>query len=104
MYKITLSDGSVVRANLNENTWESPTEVTAATFEGKTKNVTVEDEGGNVEELGECTYMIGAHRGNVWMFFLNPLTEAEKEKRTLVATIQDLNDQITEIQEVIVEM
>lgn len=104
MYKIILSDGSEVRANLNENTWESQTEVTAATFEGKTKTVTIEDEGGNVEELGECTYMIGAHRGNVWMFFLNPLTEAEKEKRTLVATIQDLNDQITEIQEVIVEM
>ncbi len=83
MYKITLSDGTILHANLNGNTWESPTEVTEDIFEGRLGHVTVEDEEGHIEDLGAVNLVyMGEHDGE-WWFGLNPLTEIEKAIRQL---------------------
>lgn len=104
MYIITLSDGSTIEANLNCNTWESSTEITDEMLKGKTDSVSIKDEDGNIEELGECTYMIGIHDGDKYLFFLDPLTDEEKRQKELLKALNDINDQITEIQEVLVEV
>lgn len=103
MYIITLSDGSTIEANLNCNTWESLTEITDEMLEGKTNSVSIKDEDGNIEELGECTYQIGIFDGEKYLFFINPLTVEERQQKELLKVLKSINDQITEIQEVLVE-
>lgn len=101
-YTIVLGNGTEIRANLNANTWETDEQITESTFEGGLDGVSYEYDGETIE-LGDVKLVfIGESEGEVW-FGLNPLTDAEKKEKELLAVIEDLNDQITEIQEALIE-
>lgn len=87
MYSIKLDDSTEIEANLNMNTWESDTEPDDSVFENNTSNVSYIDPDGNVVELGECNYIRGIQDDNgKYLFFLNPLTDAERSEKTLNRT------------------
>lgn len=87
MYSIKLDDGTEIEAHLNMNTWESDTEPDDSVFENNTSNVSYTDPDGNVVELGECNYVRGIQDDTgKYLFFLNPITDAERAANTLNRT------------------
>ena len=98
-YTITLDDGTKVYANLNMNTWESDVEPNDALFEDNTNNVSYTTPDGKTVKLGECKYVRGAHIGEIYMFFLKPITEAEKKERAVAQQIADVEDALCELAE-----
>lgn len=101
-YTIRLGNGTKIRANLNANTWETDEQITESTFEDGLDGVSYEYEG-QTTELGDVKLVFMGENGDEVQFGLNPLTDAEKKEKELVAVIEDLNDQITEIQEALIE-
>ena len=78
MCTITLTDGTTIEANLNMNTWESEKEIDDTIFENNTDNISYLTEDKEVVELGDCKYMNGGKHGDLYYFFLIPLTDEEK--------------------------
>lgn len=90
-YTITLADGVEIEANLNMNTWESDVEIPDTIFANNTSNVSYTTPEGKKVELGECKYIKGAHIDDVYMFFLNPLTEEEKAQKQMAQNTADIS-------------
>ena len=92
MHTITLDDGTEIKAELNCNTWESKTKPDDSVFENNTNNVSYTTPGGDIVELGECKYIRGikSSKGR-YLFFLNPLTDEEKNKRNIEKQRADID-------------
>jgi len=92
MYTIKLDDGTEIRANLNMNTWESDTEPDDSAFVGNTNNVSYTTPDGEEVELGECRYVKGIQNSTgKYLFFLNPLTDAEKREKQIEKQRADID-------------
>lgn len=92
MYKITLDDGTEIRANLNMNTWESDTEPDDSAFANNTKDVSYETPDGDTVQLGECKYIRGIQNTDgKYLFFLNPITAEEKRDAEIVQQRSDID-------------
>lgn len=95
MYKITLSDGTVIdNLSMNGNNFVSATELTEADFEGKLSPVTITDlETGQseVHEHMELVQIVNTYytEGN-WYFVLRDLTEDELWRAYVMGNIDYL--------------
>ena len=88
-YTIALADGTeLIGLGLNGNNFVSPTEVTAATFNGKLETVTISD-GEKTETMHNAELIQIAHYADGWYFILREIPEAMQLQMDLDAMAVD---------------